>query len=108
VQQQLPGGAARDGRQRHRPGERARQARAAVLAGPRELELGAVDHHVLGLVPELAQVAAVGVRGPEHPVHERAELLLVRPLGQAGALRVVRREEGRVVGVDYEDAHRTI
>ena len=77
-----------------------------VLPCPGGLERRAVDDHLVSRVAELPEVVRVGVGGAEERVHQRAPLLLVRATGEPFVPAVVGGLEGRVTGIDDQDAHR--
>ena len=77
----------------------------AVLARPGGLHLLAVDHDLLGLVPQLAEEVRVGVRRSEERPHQRSPLNIVRLLLQSLRGGIVRRQEGGVAGISDQDPH---
>jgi hypothetical protein len=98
-----PGAAGGPARLRGQPHQRFRAR--AVLLRPASLERVAVEDDLDGLVPHLAQVVGVGVGRAEAAVHQRGELLVIRPILEARAVGVVASQEVLVVGVEDQRPH---
>ena len=76
-----------------------------VLPRPGFLHWHTVDDQVLNLVPKRIEMAGIEVRGAEALIEQLIPLLRIGRGLQMRTIRVVRRKERRIVGVDDRDLH---